>query len=196
MPDTGAKQQKQQTESSSSATPSQSIQRQPAETLGTREYFSPLLSPAEFFSASPFALMRRLAEDIDRTFAGFFEGQGRTAAREGLMWSPRVEVRQTNNMLTVRAELPGLSDKDVQVEATDEGLLIQGERKQEHSGKEGGVQHSEWSYGRFMRLIPLPEGAQVEQAKGEFKNGVLEVNIPVPAQKQQRKQIPISTSGR
>ena len=74
---------------------------------------------------------------------------------------------------------------------TPDGLLIQGEKKEEHEEKKDGVVRSERRYGTFVRLIPLPEGANTEQANAQFNNGVLEVTIPVAEEKSQRRQIPI-----
>jgi len=69
----------------------------------------------------------------------------------------------------------------VKVEATDEGLVIQGERRREHTSEEAAWRHSERVYGRFYRLIPLPESAKLEETKANFRNGVLEVVVPVPS---------------
>jgi HSP20 family protein len=108
---------------------------------------------------------------------------------------PAVEVRESGNNLVIHADLPGLTENDVKVEVTDEGLVLEGERKREYSGEEGGWHRSERVYGRFYRLIPLPDGAKVEEAKANFKNGVLEISIPVPESERKRRQIPIGTSG-
>src|SRR5205814_935538 len=156
-------------------------------------YF-PSISPRDFFTSSPLGLMRRFADEMDRVFSGFGGISSGTSSNEGLTWMPAVEVRENNNNLVVRAELPGLTEKDVRVEATPEGLVIQGERKQEYTGEEGGIQRSELTYGQFWRLIPLPEAAQVENAKANFENGILEVTIPIPESQQRRRQIPISSS--
>jgi HSP20 family protein len=91
-------------------------------------------------------------------------------------------------------ELPGLSKEDVKVELTPDGLLIQGERKEEHEEQQEGVLRSERRYGRFSRIIPLPDGADAEQAKAQFTNGVLEVTVPVPEEKARRREIPIEDS--
>lgn len=146
------------------------------------------MSPREFFSANPFTLMRRLTDEMDRAFL--------SRSGEPAIWSPAVEVRQKGNDLIVSAELPGLKQDDVKLEVTDEGLIIEGERKHEHEerGKEG-YYHSERSYGRFRRLIPLPEDAKVENARATFNNGVLEVSIPVPEHETKRRQIPIESGG-
>jgi HSP20 family protein len=68
---------------------------------------------------------------------------------------------------------------------------VEGERKHEKEEKREGYYHSERSYGRFSRSIRLPEGAKVDQASAQFTNGVLEVGIPIPEAKQQRKEIPV-----
>jgi HSP20 family protein len=153
------------------------------------------VTPGEFFTMSPIALMRRFADDIDRAVSGFGGHQRVDGFAEDFSWMPAVEVRRSGNNLIIRADLPGLSEKDVKVEATGEGLLIEGERNQEHSSEEGGVHLSERGYGRFSRLILLPEGAKVDEANAGFKNGVLEINIPVPESEIKRRQIAIGSSG-
>src|SRR5260370_41689598 len=137
-------------------------------------------------------MMRRLSEEMDRAFSSSFgltRGFGDQAA-----WAPAVEVREPNGNLEIIAELPGLNKDDVKVELTDEGLVIQGEKRREKEVDEGGFHRSERTYGRFYRLIPLPQGTQTDKAKADFKNGVLEVRIPIPQQQQQKaRQIPINT---
>jgi HSP20 family protein len=154
------------------------------------------LSPREFISASPFELMRRFSEEMDRAFEGFGLSRGRLfGGGEAGMWSPAVEVFERDNNLVVRAELPGLSKDDVKVEMTDEGLVIQGERRRESGEKGEGWYRSERSYGQFYRLIPMPEGVNAEQAKARFENGVLEVTAPIPERAQRRRSIPVETGG-
>jgi HSP20 family protein len=149
------------------------------------------LSPREFFSSSPFELMRRFSEEMDRAFGGWGLSRGRGGGGEMAIWSPAVEVFERDNNLVVRADLPGLGKEDVKVDMTDEGLVIQGERKREREEKGEGWYRSERSYGQFYRLIPLPEGANAEQAKAKFENGVLEVSVPIPEAQRRRRNIPI-----
>lgn len=149
------------------------------------------VTPGEFFTLSPISLMRRFTEDIDRAFFGSGTASGRQGAGS-MVFTPNLEVRREGNNVVVSADLPGLNEGDVRVEVTDEGLVIEGERRQEQSNEEGGWRHSEVAYGRFYRLIPLPEGAQSDEAQASFNNGVLQVKIPVPESKSQRRQIPIS----
>lgn len=148
------------------------------------------ISPRDLFTMSPFGLMRRFTEEMDRMFSTL--GGSSSGTLHELAWVPAVEIRQNDNNLVISAELPGLTEKDVRVEATPEGLVIQGERKQEQTGEEGGVRRSERVYGQFYRVIPLPEGANVDNAQASFENGVLQITIPIPESQQNRRQIPVS----
>jgi HSP20 family protein len=146
-----------------------------------------LWNPSEFFS-NPFLVMRRLSEEMDRNF-GRFLGQ----EEGGSFWSPVIEVSQREGQLRVHAELPGLKPEDVHIEVANDQLIIQGERKSEQQQRDKGVYRSERRYGRFYRAVPLPEGTSTENAKAQFNNGVLEISIPVPEQKSNRRQIPIES---
>ena len=149
------------------------------------------IPPRDFLTMSPFGLMRRFTEELDRMFSSLGGSTSGTSLDE-LAWVPAVEIRQNDNNMVISAELPGLTEKDVRVEATPDGLVIQGERKQEYTDEEGGVRRSERVYGQFYRLIPLPEDADVENAQASFENGVLQITIPIPESQQNRRQIPIS----
>jgi len=146
----------------------------------------------DLMSMSPFTLMRRLTEDMDRMFTGYGSLGG---GRESGHWAPPIEVRESGGNVIVCAELPGLNKDDVKVELRDEALVIQGERKREVDEEQGGVRRSERYYGSFYREIPLPEGAKTDQAKAHFNNGVLEVVVPIAEAQQRSRQIPIESGG-
>jgi HSP20 family protein len=158
--------------------------------LGRRAAFPiTLVRPVDFFRINPFSLMRRMTEEMDRVF-----GDG--SAREGngeMLWSPAVEISQGEGNYVVRAELAGLKPDDVKLEIENDALVLHGERKYEREEEKGGVRRTEMRYGRFYRTIPLPEGANPDQARAKYENGVLEVTIPVSEPKNQRKQIAIQT---
>src|ERR1700737_3555758 len=79
------------------------------------------VSPGEFFTMSPITLMRRFTEDIDRAFGGYGGNLQRDSeTEEAVTWMPRVEVRQSGSNLIIQAELPGLNENDVKLEATEE----------------------------------------------------------------------------
>jgi HSP20 family protein len=145
----------------------------------------------EDFLTNPFSMMRRMSEEMDRTFGHFF-GQG-AGGGGGRNWHPAIEVAEENGQLHVHAELPGLKPEDVKVEITDDSLVIRGERKSQREHRIGKAYRSERSYGEFYREIALPEGVNADQAKAEFRNGVLEITVPVPQQASQRREIPIGT---
>jgi HSP20 family protein len=158
---------------------------------------------------SPFALMRRMMDDMDRIFEDFGFGHdfgrrfglgsgvpsllsGGTALWPELtdggsgLWSPAVEVFEKGDKLVVRAEIPGVSRENVNVDVTDDALTIEGERRQESEDRGEGYYRSERSYGRFFRTIPLPEGIDAEKAEAKFKDGVLEVTLPAPQRERKR----------
>jgi HSP20 family protein len=92
------------------------------------------LSPRDFFTASPFELMRRFTDEMDRAFENFGLSRG-IGGGEIDMWAPAVEVFEREGNLVVRAELPGLNKEDVKVEMTDDRLITQGERKRDEGKK-------------------------------------------------------------
>ena len=154
-------------------------------------------------SASPVTFMRRFSEEMDRLLENFGFGARRLAPtfESGLdrfsalgsdMWAPQVEVFERDNQLIVRTDLPGMTKDDVNVEITDDALVIRGERKSEREENEEGYYRSERSYGSFYRRIPLPEGTKAEEAKADFRDGVLEIKMPVAERaEQKRRQIEI-----
>jgi HSP20 family protein len=134
----------------------------------------------------PFALMQELSEDMDRLFDSFLFGfparrTGATTVAGQTLWSPEIDISTQGNELCVTVDLPGVPKDSVKVDMNDGMLTIQGERREESS--EGGEQQrfhrTERRYGSFYRSIALPEGASVDQAKAQMKDGVLRIIIPM-----------------
>lgn len=140
--------------------------------------------------SNPFAMMRRMHDEMDRVFSDVMGQTGR-AAMGGFGTWPAVEISERDNEVSVCAELPGMKPEDVKVEIQEDSLVLQGERKQESHRDENGTTRSERRYGRFHRTIPLPEGAKTEEARADFSNGELRVTIPVNRPQSKRRQIPI-----
>jgi HSP20 family protein len=140
---------------------------------------------------SPFSMMRRMFEDMDRMFYDW--GAGTTlAGDQQSLWSPQIETFRRGNNLVVRADLPGMNKENVNVDVEDDQLIISGERQDEYNEERDDFFRSERSYGRFYRSIPLPEGVDANACKAEFKNGVLEITLPVPKEtEQERRRIDI-----
>jgi HSP20 family protein len=151
------------------------------------------MDPFEMFRTSPFALMRRVMEDMEQQWGQLGMGQGGQgrATTGPAFFAPPLEVVEREGHLVVRADLPGLTKDDVHVEVTDEALTIEGERRGEHEERQGGFFHSERRYGRFRRQIPLPEGVNAEQVTASFKDGVLEVAMPAPQRQARGRRIEI-----
>ena len=148
-----------------------------------------------FSGGSPFSLMRRMMEDFDRMFEDPFRGLMGGGGLGGGMRAPAIDVFERGDQIVVRADVPGFNKEDIKLECTEEGLIVEGERKDEREEKDGGFYRRERTYGTFRRLIPLPTGVDYDKVRAEMKDGVLEVCIPLPEeQKTQRRRIEISGS--
>jgi HSP20 family protein len=156
---------------------------------------------ASAFMSNPFAFAQAMSQEMDRlfdTFGGTSEGaramspggSGRSLQQQGgrsqSLWAPQMEVFQRGNELVVRADLPGISPDDVQIDLEDGVLTISGERRQTNEDRQEGFYRSERSYGTFSRSIALPEGVDEEQVNARYDHGVLEVTVPMPQQQRQR----------
>ncbi|MDE2507601.1 MAG: Hsp20/alpha crystallin family protein [Planctomycetota bacterium] len=148
--------------------------------------------PAPLRSGGFPAFLPRFAEEMDRLFDDFglrmpglalrgVEYPRRAGGSALSEWTPRVQMSVRDGKFTVRADLPGMSKDDVQVEIGDEAIVIGGERKEEKTERRDGFTYDECSYGSFYRALPLPEGVDASKATAEFRNGVLEVSMPVHA---------------
>lgn len=137
--------------------------------------------------ASPFGLMSRMLTDMTQlmeTIAALQPSQAaptesmRPAASEAFV--PPLEMLERNGQLVIRADMPGLSKDHIKIEVEDHQLLISGEREAEREERQGSLYRSERRFGSFSRIVPLPAGAQPEQATATFRDGVLEIVMPAP----------------
>ena len=102
---------------------------------------------------------------------------------------PKIEVRENEKEVTVRAEMPGMKEEDIDLELSSDGYLtISGEKKQEHREEHKGSYFSEISYGTFSRTVPLPWELKFDDAKADFENGVLTVTVPKSSDEQAKKR--------
>lgn len=155
---------------------------------GTSPRRSGITSPTYSTFASPFTVMRRLAEDMDRFFDDFASGRRgipatgfeRDLPRLNTAWSPDIETFRRGDKLVVRADLPGLRKEDLKVDIENHMLIIEGERSEEDRDETDGYYRSERSYGHFYRAIPLPEGVDESECDATFRDGVLEVTLAAP----------------
>jgi len=124
-----------------------------------------------------------LHREIDRLFSEFAQGLGSNAGN--IM--PNIEISETDKAIEVSAEMPGLERKDVEISIDDDTLTIRGEKKVEESQGDKNVQHSERTYGVFLRVLQLPPGIDPSTVQATMSNGVLKITIPKPAKPEPKK---------
>ena len=144
---------------------------------------------------SPFSFMRRFGEGMEQLFAEF-AGGGLMPRNFGEIanWTPQIEVFQRDRQLVIRADLPGLSKNDVQVELRDDSVIIRGERQEERKEEREGFYRTERTYGTFYRVIPLPAGVDTAKATANFRDGVLEITMPAEEGERRGQQLQIQDS--
>ncbi|HXY93586.1 MAG TPA: Hsp20/alpha crystallin family protein [Acidimicrobiia bacterium] len=107
----------------------------------------------------------------------------------------RVEESVTDKEVVVRAEMPGIDpDKDVEITVSDHTLRMRAERKEETTSDENGMRRSEFRYGSFSRSVPLPVGASDKDVKATYKDGILEVRIPLDQQQAEARRVKVKRS--
>ena len=130
---------------------------------------------------SPFGTLQR---EIDRLFDDFTRGGPSFSATELL---PNMDVTESDNEIEISAELPGLEEKDVQINVADNVLTIRGEKKAEREEKDKNYRIVERSFGSFSRTLELPTGVDADAIKATIAKGVLKVVVPKPAPAQVKK---------
>jgi HSP20 family protein len=123
-----------------------------------------------------------LQSEMNRVFDAFFgtrPGDGGEMRR----WVPAIDVVEDAGHLMLRADLPGMTEDDVEIEVKDGVLTVSGERKAEEKKEGEGFYRVERAFGSFSRSLSLPEGIDADKVTAEFENGVLEVRIPKPEER-------------
>ncbi len=132
-----------------------------------------------------------LHNEMGRIFGDLFASQeGETDAEESY-WMPTVDVSETENDFEIRAELPGVSESDVNVSVTDNRLTVKGEKRQETETDGKNYHRVERRYGSFQRSFTLPRNVETSNIKAGFTDGVLTLTIP-KAEEAKPTEIPIS----
>jgi HSP20 family protein len=126
-----------------------------------------------------------LHREIDRLFSEFAQGIGSSGGEANII--PNIEISETGNAVEITAEMPGLERKDVEISIEDDALTIRGEKKVEEGQEDKNVQHSERTYGVFMRVLQLPPGIDPSSVQATMSNGVLKIMIPKPAKSEPKK---------
>jgi HSP20 family protein len=127
-----------------------------------------------------------LREEMDRLWDGFPSFPRFRRLIEEPVW-PAVDVFVRNGALVIKADVPGMTAKDIEVNVTEDGITLSGERTEEKEVKEKDYYRSERSYGHFMRQVSLPAGTDREKAQATFKDGILEISFPLKEEAKQKK---------
>jgi HSP20 family protein len=120
--------------------------------------------------------------EFDRLFNQLFDRN--EAARR---WVPAMDLVEGDDHFTLRADLPGMTEADVNIEVRDNTLTLSGERKTEHEDRQRGYYRLERQFGKFSRALSLPEGVNPDAIDAKFDHGVLEVVIPKPEERKPRR---------
>ena len=142
-----------------------------------------------FGELAPFRDFEWMRRDMDRLWNSFFE-RGTLRSEEGGEWLPSLDVAETKNEIVVKAEVPGLEPKDIDISLSDGLLTIKGEKKHEREEKEENYHLVERSYGSFARSIRLPNEVQSDKINASYKNGVLKIVLP-KSEEAKKKEIKI-----
>jgi HSP20 family protein len=144
----------------------------------------------------PFRGLSTLHDQVNRLFnETVLRGPGEDSALT--TWSPAVDIYETENELVVKADLPDVAEKDIDVRVENNLLTIRGERKFEKSVSEDNYLRVERSYGTFSRSFSLPNTVNAEAIHAEYKNGVLTVTMPKREESKPRQvKVSVSSNGK
>ena len=153
------------------------------------------VSEGREYEGHPVDIFRR---EMDRLFDDFFRGFGlRTFGGEEELsgtFNPQVNMTEDEKSIQVTAELPGMDEKDIEINLSRDSITIKGEKKEETEQKDKGVYYLERSFGSFMRMLPLPQEVDSDKADASFKKGVLKITLPkLEREKQTHKKISIKS---
>jgi HSP20 family protein len=138
----------------------------------------------------PWGLLRRFQDDVNQLMGESRIGSAAEADRSSIVtsnWTPAVDIKEENERFVLKADIPGVDAKDIEVTMEDGVLTIKGERKHESEEEANGYKRIERSYGSFYRRFSLPDSADAERVTAKGKNGVLEVVIPKHEKVQPRR---------
>ena len=144
----------------------------------------------ELIPWKPFAELGTFRKEMDRLWDRFFGEMPVAARRIGEEWLPTTDVSETKDSFLVKAELPGLETKDIEVSVSGDFLVIKGEKKQEKEEKDEQHHAVERYYGSFQRSYRIPPNVNIEKIDAAFEKGVLKVTLP-KTEEAKKKEISI-----
>lgn len=125
---------------------------------------------------NPWQEMNTLQRQIDRLFEDSFASN--SVANGNIVKMPAAEISETEDAVYLKLEVPGMEAKDLDVQVTEASVYVSGDRKSETKQEENGKTRSEFYYGKFQRVIPLPARIQNTNVTAEYKDGILNLTLP------------------
>ncbi len=132
-----------------------------------------------------------LQKEMNRLFDGFYPTGLPETDFDRLSFVPPAEMSETPEAIDLKVEVPGLEAKDLDVEVEADSVRIKGERKSEEKTEENGTVRTEFRYGKFHRVIPLPTRVQNNKVTAEYKDGILYLHLPL-AEEEKTKVVKVS----
>jgi len=124
----------------------------------------------------PFREVETLQREMNRLFDSLSPSEN--SDHKGIAFMPAAEMHETPNMIELKLEVPGLEAKDIDVRVTEQAVAITGERQSQTKTEERGMTRSEFRYGKFQRVVPLPARVQNDKVQADYNNGVLSLSLP------------------
>lgn len=121
----------------------------------------------------PFSEMETLRRQMDQIFDEML-----TQKRDAITWKPAAELEDTDNNVILRLSIPGVEAKDLNIRVTQQVVAISGEKRQENQTENNSSFRSEFRYGKFQRVIPLPVAIENNKVQAQFKDGILTLTLP------------------
>ncbi|EAW38232.1 Hsp20/alpha crystallin family protein [Lyngbya sp. PCC 8106] len=130
-----------------------------------------------------------LQREMNRLFDSFTNETSVDQTRENFV--PLAEINETSDAVHLKLEVPGVAAEDIDIQASTEAVAISGERKSEIKTENKGMTRTEFRYGKFRRIIPLPVRIQNTDIKADYKNGILTLTLP-KAEEEKNKVVKVS----
>jgi HSP20 family protein len=122
----------------------------------------------------PFTEIETIRQQLDKVF----DQRATTRDNSEATWMPALELADAGDNFVLKAQLPGIDPKDIDVQVTREAISISGERRYENTDEKSGYVRSEFRYGKFHRVVPLPAHIQNDSVQAEYKDGILMLTLP------------------
>lgn len=136
----------------------------------------------------PFSEINSLQKEMNSFFDSL---ASRTTDKLGSTFMPAAEMQETPEAIHLKLEVPGMDAKDIDIQVSAEAVSISGERKEETVSEEKGMTRSEFRYGSFRRVIPLPVRIQNNNVEAQYKDGILRLTLP-KAEEEKNKVVKVN----